>query len=334
MLRSGLSLLLVVATYIGVKTWFGGRGRPGPEPKQTFEEMLCGHRSRSIGEECDWCRNSLRGNGSQKCSGCEVTFCSLECEQKAAEWHVTCSPHPFRPVTTADTLYCAVQRYSLPEDAQTLEDYGFTKVWTRTEKIYLVCVYQTAMHGFRKSPTEIHAWRTSGTLQEHFQRDIAEELISGVQQGDVWGWFFRNVDLFRPPASSIFPRTSTAREGYSNWKEMPPRILDSIACMRDAVHLNVIPKNPNTLADYGFTRTDQRDHGMLLAVYTVLFIDKGVYPSDILLLCDAGILKNNIIAKMHSPLPRVTPPHVLEWFENNLYVFEDDKPVSLWEVSS
>ncbi|KAJ7603064.1 hypothetical protein B0H17DRAFT_1154823 [Mycena rosella] len=191
------------------------------------------------------------------------------------------------------------------------EDYGFTKVWTRTEKIYLV-------------PTEVHAWRTSGTLQEHFQRDIAEELISGVQQGDVWGWFFRNVDLFRPPASSMFPRTSTAREGYSSWKEMPPRILDSIACMRDAVHLNVIPKNPNTLADYGFTRTDQRDHGMLLAVYTALFIDKGVYPSDILLLCDAGILKNNIIAKMH----------VLEWFENNLYVFEDDKPVSRWEASS
>jgi hypothetical protein len=37
-----------------------------------------------------------------------------------------------------------------------------------------VCVYQTAMDGFRKSPTNIHAWRTSGTLQEHLQRDIAE----------------------------------------------------------------------------------------------------------------------------------------------------------------
>jgi hypothetical protein len=104
--------------------------------------------------------------------------------------------------------------------------------------------------------------------------------------------------------------------------------------MRDAVHLNVIPKNPNTLEDYGFTRTDQRNYGMLLAVYTVLFIDKSLYPSDILLLRDAGILKNIIVAKMHSPLSRVTPPHVLEWFENNCYIFEDDKPVSLWEVTS
>jgi hypothetical protein len=104
--------------------------------------------------------------------------------------------------------------------------------------------------------------------------------------------------------------------------------------MRDAVHLNIIPKNPDTLADYGFTRTDQRNHGMLLAVYTVLFIDKGVYPSDILLLRDAGILEKNIVKKIHSPLPRVTPPHVLEWFENNRYVSEDDKPVSLREVRS
>ncbi|KAJ7731849.1 hypothetical protein B0H16DRAFT_183380 [Mycena metata] len=191
------------------------------------------------------------------------------------------------------------------------------------------------MHGFRKSPTEMHAWRTSGTLAKHLRQDIAEELIAPVQEGsDVWYWFFRNVDVFRPPVPSVFPEASTARGRYTNLDEMPPRILDSMACMRDAVRLNIIPKNPNTLADYGFTRTDQRNHGMLLAVYTVLFMEKDLYPSDILLLCDAGILKNIIVTKMHSPLPQVTPPRVLKWFDNHSDIFDDDKPVSLWVVRS
>ncbi|KAJ7637377.1 hypothetical protein DFH06DRAFT_1219567 [Mycena polygramma] len=340
MLRLSNLLLgaISVTAYIAVKAWLGGRGPfstpGGPDHghEQTFEEMLRAHRARSVGEKCDWCKD--RGKGSIKCSGCEVIFCSMMCKQKAAEWHVVCSPHPFRPVTTADTLYRAVQRYSIPEDAQTLEDYGFTKVWTRPEKIYLVCIYQTVMHGFRISPTDVHGWRTSGTLQEHIQRDIADELASGVQGGDVWAWFFRNADLFRPPPPSIFAGTSTARERYSNWEEMSPRILDSIACMRDAAHLNIIPKNPNTLVDYGFTRIEQRDHGMLLAVYTVLFVDKGLYPSDILLLGEAGILEQTVVGKMHSPLPRVTPPHVLDWFDEHRHVFKDDEPVTSWEITT
>ncbi|KAJ7212608.1 hypothetical protein GGX14DRAFT_446735 [Mycena pura] len=316
-------------------------GAAPKDPDERFKRMVLEAHAGKFGNQCAQCRNSIDELQTARKCPCGAAFCSAQCQNQLADWHVVCAATPPRTITTADKLFVAIQKYQVPEDAQTCEDYGFNKVWSNDAKFYMACVYQTTMCGFRKTPGRIHAWRTSGTLHEHLYRDIADELISGTQGNPVWFWFYRNVDVFLS-TPGIIPTSASPREKYSNHIEMSPRVLGSIASMREGVHLNMVPKNPNTLLDYGFTLIPERDHGMLLAVYAFLFVEKDVFPSDILMLREAGILKSGIHNKMHpgsgtnttgSVQNGIVPPtRLVQWFDAHPEVFEDTNPVRGWET--
>ena len=161
-----------------------------------------------------------------KCSG--PWLCSEECEAQYAASSVrhrlTCSID--RPFNTADFLTLACANGELPDDFQTLEDYGFMKFGSFYDQSRLFGLYIGLLYEMKYDSDQLHQWRT--------ERRLAWSIITTYEKmpialrGPYYPWFRDNLHIFegeRAGLSDLFagPRRylSTA-DGLKQSRDLTP----------------------------------------------------------------------------------------------------------------
>jgi hypothetical protein len=98
----------------------------------------------------------------------------------------------------------AVLQDQIPDDPQTLEDYGFIRCRTWAMKSHLLGLYGGLIKTERASSTDLHTWRCEGTLVENIV--AAYSSIPERFRGGYYPWFLRNKTIVQPgPADAEEP---------------------------------------------------------------------------------------------------------------------------------
>ncbi|KDQ50000.1 hypothetical protein JAAARDRAFT_165152 [Jaapia argillacea MUCL 33604] len=143
--------------------------------------------------ECHFCHKSDSGDRELKrCAACQkVWYCGREHQEYDWVRHIfDCDPN--RPVTTADRLALAVHDNLLPEDVQTLNDFGFVRAFTLENRSNLLGLYIGLMDPNRlgvKAKT-VHKWRLNGTLAQEII--AAYNTLPAHSRGGYFPWFLQN----------------------------------------------------------------------------------------------------------------------------------------------
>jgi hypothetical protein len=99
-----------------------------------------------------------------------------------------CSPK--KPINTAYYLARAIYADFLPDDPQTLEDYGFNRASTADNRTMLLGLYQGLIKYNEVEPKVMHRWRVKGILVEEIK--AAYEKMPEQARGSYYPWFLRN----------------------------------------------------------------------------------------------------------------------------------------------
>ncbi|KAG6854473.1 hypothetical protein C0991_006552 [Blastosporella zonata] len=139
-----------------------------------------------------------------RCAGCSREwYCSKRCQKE--HWPV----HIFeckitKPIKTSYYLAQAARRDLVPDDTQTLKDYGFERAVTPTEKCRLLGLYQGLFSSFEVHPKVVNGWLVEGTLVKEIKAAFQKRPAEG--RGDYYPWFLANqhiLDISLPiPKSS------------------------------------------------------------------------------------------------------------------------------------
>ena len=134
----------------------------------------------------------------KRCSGCSVPwYCGKECQEYHWIEHIfDCNVK--RNINTADRLSLAVRRNIIPEDAQTREDYGFSRLrLDLSEESKLLGLYIGLMERLQVKPKILNRWKDTGTLVQGI-KDSFEQLPSG-SRGGYYPWFLENQWILSSP---------------------------------------------------------------------------------------------------------------------------------------
>ncbi|KAF2434948.1 hypothetical protein EJ08DRAFT_722187 [Tothia fuscella] len=141
-----------------------------------------------VEEECDVCyrRNPCR------CSLCGSDwFCSTYCEARRGSLHrFKCA---FSSITASDYLYLDTVEDILPTEAETLNDFGFSRCSSSLERSNLLGLYQ-GLRILEISSETVNEWRKKGTLVANIITSFEQNLRPG-ECGDYYPWFLKNQHL-------------------------------------------------------------------------------------------------------------------------------------------
>ncbi|KAJ7080552.1 hypothetical protein C8R44DRAFT_70268 [Mycena epipterygia] len=169
-----------------------------------------------------------------RCSACKkVWYCSKECQQKEWPGHlVDCNPG--RPITSADRLRAAVHRQTVPEDFETLSDYGFSRVDEMGGKILLNVYASVFEEGVRSR--DLQKWKTSGILLEE-----VEKLLKRLEMWKTYQfmrWFEAHRYAFDPtmPAAEEGGQFALILQAarvklWNDVGDFPSQNIDEIDCV-------------------------------------------------------------------------------------------------------
>ncbi|THG96327.1 hypothetical protein EW026_g5477 [Hermanssonia centrifuga] len=116
-------------------------------------------------------------------------------------------------VSQAHHLTRAVYRDLLPQDQQTLSDYGFTKALTAENQGKLFGLYVGLIKFHDIKPHILHEWRIDGTLVRHIKETY--EAIPEGSRGGYYPWFLENQYVLdsslKPPSPEDYIDTHQRR---------------------------------------------------------------------------------------------------------------------------
>ncbi|KAF2120771.1 hypothetical protein BDV96DRAFT_595184 [Lophiotrema nucula] len=139
------------------------------------------------GGECRWCENYTEN----RCPYCnKYWYCNATCAMGSVFHRFECAG---RALTTADYLERAVLEDELPDDPQTLDDYGFSRCKTWNQKSHLLGLYGGLLKGDKLSSEEVDEWRRSGTLVENIVSKYM--AIPERYRGSYFPWFLQHKYL-------------------------------------------------------------------------------------------------------------------------------------------
>jgi len=126
---------------------------------------------------------------SRRCSRCQRDwFCCKSCESGASLQHIfTCAVG--RPLNSADHLYSACEENLLPEDPQTLEDFGFSQLPSFPDRSNLLGLYQGLLRLDIPSQT-VHRWQVEKSLEKNIIKAFSR--LPEASRGGYFPWFLRN----------------------------------------------------------------------------------------------------------------------------------------------
>jgi len=178
------------------------RGREAVEELDTEDppERAEPPKVRAASGECASCDCET----SRKCSKCGGPWlCSQSCE-KAWDYY----GHNFkcalgRPLDSADYLDRACWTDTLPDDEDTIEDFGFIKFPSVYDWLKLFGLY-VGLTRMGVGSRELHQWQTGGTLTKNIMSKF--EAIPQHCRGGYYPWFLENLHVFNsdsPPDSIL-----------------------------------------------------------------------------------------------------------------------------------
>ncbi|GLB34185.1 hypothetical protein LshimejAT787_0110690 [Lyophyllum shimeji] len=95
-----------------------------------------------------------------------------------------------KPIKTSYYLYRAALEDRMPDHAETLEDYGFERVLTNTDRSHLLGLYIGLFLYHRVHPRDVHNWRINGTLIKEIK--AVYEKLPVDNRGGYYPWFLAN----------------------------------------------------------------------------------------------------------------------------------------------
>jgi hypothetical protein len=152
------------------------------EPVEWYEALISN--TKNTAEKSDGLCDMCEVRAGERCPYCDRSwYCSPKCARKSLDHRFRCSG---QAITTADYLQKAVLENEIPEDPETLEDYGFNRCGTWNEKSHLMGVYIGLMKYSVPEicSDEIDAWRRSGRLFENIIK-----TFNKMPEG-CWGEYF------------------------------------------------------------------------------------------------------------------------------------------------
>ena len=120
---------------------------------------------------CQSCEEEREGKW--KCAGCnsEVLYCSKA--GQIADWPHDCYAYRGKTVPSVYHLSCAC--YCTSFEAQTLESYGFNKVFTPYNQMMLLGLYHGLFKYFEINPKTFLTWKRKDILIQEIQK-VFEEI--------------------------------------------------------------------------------------------------------------------------------------------------------------
>jgi hypothetical protein len=127
-----------------------------------------------------------------------------------------------RPINSADHLYLAIENDTLPDDPQTMRDFGFAYLTSGEDRSYLLGLYKGLMY-LQVSNDTIHQWQLEGSLESNIiktYKTLPEEM-----RGGYFPWFLSNKHILRQP------KDKSTEEIFQNWfddarKQLSPEVRD------------------------------------------------------------------------------------------------------------
>ncbi|KAL2867333.1 uncharacterized protein BJX67DRAFT_381047 [Aspergillus lucknowensis] len=96
-------------------------------------------------------------------------------------------------LTTADYLEIAVIKDELPDDPQTLDDYGFSRCRSWNQKSHLLGLYKGLLINLEVEVKAIDHWRREGTLVSNIIREF--KRVPDKSRGAYFPWFLKHTHL-------------------------------------------------------------------------------------------------------------------------------------------
>jgi hypothetical protein len=107
-------------------------------------------------------------------------------------------------LTTADYLELAVISDEIPDDPQTLDDYGFSHCETWNQKSHLLGLYKGLLLFLKVRTLDLDQWRREGRLVDNIIAEFSN--IPEKSRGKYFPWFLRHTHLLNdksPPQQDL-----------------------------------------------------------------------------------------------------------------------------------
>ncbi|KAI9881524.1 MAG: hypothetical protein M1830_000087 [Pleopsidium flavum] len=179
---------------------------------------------------CDECERET----STKCSGClNVWYCNQDCQRKGWQGHIFyCSPK--RPLDSADWLWRACIEDKFPDDEQTCEDFGFSKLSTGGEQSNLFGLYIGLFKVLDVSTRTVHAWQMHNNLAEGIKEVFVNRLPAN-NRGAYFAWFLQNQHVVNQSLPEPVVHVKDII-GLRAWRHIGGSTLETSAQIQEIVH--------------------------------------------------------------------------------------------------
>lgn len=163
---------------------------------------------------------------NKRCLGCKkVYYCSRRCQTDTWTYHIfECDPS--KKINTAYHLAIAAYEDDFPNDPQTCEDYGFTKVFTAYDRSHLLGLYIGLFRALLVTPKELHAWRKEGRLVEEIKAQY--ETLPPYNRGGYYPWFLQHQYVLDGSPSHASRQTSQLLAQAPEQSAPPPSVQDAV----------------------------------------------------------------------------------------------------------
>ena len=143
---------------------------------------------------CLWCQTATE----RQCPHCGDCYCSPSCAAKSNSHRFKCAGHA---PTTADYLERAVLEDRIPDDPQTMEDYGFTRCEAQMQQSHLLGLYIGLINHLEVSSKELDTWRRDGSLVDNIIRMF--NTIPECNRGKYFPWFLKHKEMLFGDSESV-----------------------------------------------------------------------------------------------------------------------------------
>ncbi|KAL6307475.1 hypothetical protein BKA93DRAFT_893568 [Sparassis latifolia] len=150
--------------------------------------------------ECEQCETET----SRKCSKCNRPWlCSENCERlyDSPYHNFLCAID--RPLDSADYLYLACLKDTFPDDSDTLNDYGFSRLLSVGDQSKLLGLYRGVFLYMNTNVRDLHKWQLEGTLAANIIA-MYEKIPEG-SRGGYYPWFLQNRHIVDSTSAEIDP---------------------------------------------------------------------------------------------------------------------------------